>query len=388
VSTPGSSLRSIELNALDGTNSLGFLAALGTLIVARAAGESAARLRWTRTRTWTPVLDGLTAADPTRLSERMAGDLRGKEVSVDAGKRRDAADKAHRQARTAATNEEKRIKAEKLKGQERKDALEQRVRPLEQQANKKRQEWLAALKDAVPRPEIALGARIDCTPGEYCEHARGFVEGRDSAAREALDLLAAFSSDACLEDGKGDPRERRIKATPFCFIRGSGHQDFLDTVRKLLAEVTAERVAQALFEPWAYRDPGLSMRWDPTEDKRYALADVKPADEGAQTVWMANLLAYRSLVLFPCAPTRKGLEATAWATIEDGEAFTWPLWKFAAAPDTVRTLLQLEELRDVRPDRGELDARGIAAVFRARCIRFPPTGPSYKLNFSPARAVL
>jgi hypothetical protein len=130
------------------------------------------------------------------------------------------------------------------------------------------------------------------------------------------------------------------------------------------------------------------MRWDPGEDKRYALTDVKPADEGAHTVWMANLLAYRSLVLFPCAPTRTGLGATAWATIEDDTAFTWPVWEFAAAPDTVRTLLQLEELRDARPDRCVLEARGIVAVFRARRIRFPPTGPSYKLNFSPARALL
>jgi len=388
MSTPGSSSHSIELNGLDGTNSLGFLAALGTLVVARAAGESAARLRWRRIHTWTPILEGLTAPDRAQLCEYLASDLRGKEVSADAGRKRDAADKTHQEARTAVKKERDRIKAEKLKGPGRRDALAKRVRPLEQRVNEKRKQWLAALKDAVPRPELALGARIDCTPGEYREHARGFVEGRDVAAREALDLLAAFGSDACLEDGKSDPRERKIEATPFCFIRGSGHQELLDTVRKLLAEVTAERVAQALFEPWIYRDEKLSMRWDPGEDKRYALTDVKPADEGAQTVWMANLLAYRSLVLFACAPTRKGLGATAWATIEGDLDFTWPLWEFAAAPDTVRTLLQLEYLRDPRLDRRALGSRGIVAVFRARRIRFPPSGSSYKLNFSPARALL
>jgi len=388
VSTLGSGSHSIDLNGLDGANPLGFLAALGSLVVTRAAGESAARLRWRRSRTWTPVLESLTAADRAQLCERLAGDLRGKKVSTDAGKRRDDADKTHQQARTAVKKEREGIKEEKLRGQERKEALEKRVRPLEEQANEKRKAWLAALKDAVPRPELALGARIDCTSREYREHARGFVDGGDGAAREALGLLAAFGSDGCIEDGKGDPRERKIEATPFCFIRGSGHQDFLDTVLKLLAEVTAERVAQALFEPWIYRDPGLSMRWDPGEDKRYALADVKPADEGAQTVWMANLLAYRSLVLFPCAPTRRGLGTTGWATTEDDAAFTWPLWEFAAEPDTVRTLLQMEALRDARLDRSALDARGIMAVFRARRIRFPPTGSSYKLNFSPARALL
>jgi hypothetical protein len=378
----------MELKGLDGTNPLGFLAALGTLIVARAAGEPAARLRWRRIRTWTPVLEGLTAADQGQLCELLTSNLRGDEVHVDADKARDAADKTHQQARTAVKKERDRIKAEKLKGQERKEALEKRVRPLEEEANEKRKEWLAALKDAVPRPELALGARIDCTPLEYREHARGFVEGRDAAAHEAIDLLAAFGSDACPEDGKGDPRDRKILATPFCFIRGSGHQDFLDTVRKLLAQVTAERVAQALFEPWTYRDLGLSMRWDPGEDRRYALLDVDPGPEGAQTVWMANLLAYRSLVLFPCAPTSRGLGATAWTTIADNIAFTWPLWEFAAAPDTVRTLLQLPELRDARVDRRALEARGIVSVFRTRRIRFPPTGSSYKLNFCPARALL
>lgn len=381
-----SNSRSIPLAGLDGTNPLGFLASLGTLVVARAAGESAARLRWARSRTWMPVLEGLTTADPTQLCEILAKDLRGKEVSSHAAEKRDGADKLHQKARTAIKNELKDIKKEGLKGKDRRVAIEARVQPLEDFATEKRTKWLDALKDAVPRPELALGTRIDCTRGEFREHARGFIEeGRDRA--EPAHLLAAFGTDACLGDSKGDLYERKLEATPFCFIRGSGNQNFLDTVRKLLEQVTIERVRHALFEPWVYRDEKLSMRWDPTEDKRYALMDSRPADEGALTVWMANLLAYRALALLPCAPTRRGLGTTAWATAEDGKYFTWPLWEFAVAPDMVRTLLQLEDMREARVDRSVLDARGIAAVFRARRIRFPPTGSSYKLNFSPARAV-
>jgi hypothetical protein len=387
VSAPQSTSHAVELAGLDGTNPLGFLAALGALVVARAASEPTARLRWRRGRTWVPVLDCLTTAERAQISDRLAQGLRGKEVSPDAAKKRDDADRIHRQARTAVKKEMERIKREQLKGQDRKAAIEERVRPLEDAAAIKRTEWLGALKDAVPRPELALGARIDCTAREYRNHAGEFVEAGNGAAPEAVHLLAAFGTDACLADSTGDSQERKIEATRFCFIRGSGNQNFLDTVRKLIAEVTAERVAQALFEPWAYRDPGLSMRWDSGEDRRYALTDTKPADEGALTVWMANLLAYRGLVLFPCAPTRRGLGTTAWTTIQDESAFTWPLWEFAAAPDTVRALLQLHELREARLDRRTLDARGIAAVFRARRIRFPPTGSSYKLNFSPARAV-
>jgi hypothetical protein len=154
-------------------------------------------------------------------------------------------------------------------------------------------------------------------------------------------------------------------------------------------KVDSERIQRVLFRSWTCEDEKLSMRWDPTEDRRYALMDRDPtaSDNKTRTVWMANLLAYRALVLFPCAPTRRGLGTTAWTTIHDERSLTWPLWEFAAAPDTVRALLQLQELREARLDHSALDARGIAAVFRARCIRFPPTGSSYKLNFSRARAV-
>jgi len=155
--------------------------------------------------------------------------------------------------------------------------------------------------------------------------------------------------------------------------------------------VTPERLSQTLFEPWAYRDARLSMRWDPTEDKRYALMGVEPADEGALTVWMANLLAYRGLVLFPCTPQRRGLGTTAWTSLkgngDEHMVLTWPIWEFGASPEIVRMLLQIEEMVEARPDRTVLATRGIPAVFRARRIRFPATGSSYKLNFSPARGV-
>jgi hypothetical protein len=388
MNTLDSECYSISLEGVDGTNPLGFLAALGTLVVARQAGESAVRLRWSRARTWIPVLDSLTTGDKAGFCDRIAAALVGKTISPDAEKKRKAAETAHAQARTAVKKAIANIKREKStrKG-ERNRSIEERVRPLERILDMKRAEWLDALKDAVPRPELALGARIDCTSAEYRSHAAEFTKGGDRGSHEAIEYLAAFGSDACSEDGRGPLRERRIEATPFCFIRGSGNQNFLDTVRKLLGQVTVERVRQTLFEPWAYRDEKLSMRWDPVEDKRYALTDSRPADEGALTVWMANLLAYRSLALFPCAPTRRGLGTTAWAHVEDDRVFTWPLWEFAAAPDTVRTMLQLREFREARLDRAAIDSRGIAAVFRARRIRFPPTGSSYKLNFSPARGL-
>lgn len=378
------SAESLEIPGIDGANPLGFLAALGTLMTVRQAGEKQARLRWKCARTWVPVLDGISTSDPDKLSDTVAGALRGRSVSDDDEKKRAATQREFDAAKKAVEDKKKEIRNRGLSKKDRETAIEQEVRPLEQVRDEKRQQWLGALKKAVPRSELAIGKRIDCTYEEYREHAGDFLVGAGHRDRGTLDLLAAFGSDACREE-----RSDAITPTPFCFIRGSGQQFFLDTVRQLMEQVTREAVRQTLFEPWGYRDEKFSMRWDPAEDRRYALMDRDPtsSDNKSRTVWMANLLAYRALPLFPCAPARRGLATTAWALIdEEGLVFTWPIWEFIAPPDTIRSLLQLGELAEPEPDRPPLRARGIAAIFRSRRVKVG-AGSNYKLNFSPARGV-
>lgn len=375
------SARSLELPGIDGANPLGFLAALGTLTTLRQAGEEQARLGWKRAHTFVPVLDGLSTSDAGDVSTMVAGTLRGRQVSQEDEKNLDERRRDFDAAKKKVEDQKKQIGPN-----ERKAAVEQEVLPLEKDRDEKRREWLNALAKAVPRPELAIGKRIDCTYQEYREHADDFLVGAGHSDRETLDLLAAFGSDACR-----DNRSDAIESTPFCFIRGSGHQYFLDTVRQLTEKVSGEAVRQTLFEPWTYRDKGLSMRWDPVEDRRYALMDRDPTAPGneSRTVWMANLLAYRALPLFPCTAQRRGLATTAWGSIDDQEkdlAFTWPIWEFAAPPDTIRSLLQLSELIKQRPDRSALRARGVAAVYRARRIKVGD-GRNFKLNFSPARTI-
>jgi hypothetical protein len=375
---------SLELPGIDGANPLGFLAALGTLVTVRQAGEKQARLRWKRARTWIPMLDGISTSDPDKLSETVARALRGRAVSDRKAKKRADAEARFAIVKRWVDHTRKEISSRGLSRQSREAALAAEVLPMERFRDRLRRRWLRALKNAVPRPELAIGKRIDCTYEEYREHAGDFLVGAGHSDRETLDLLAAFGSDACREE-----RSDAIVPTPFCFIRGSGQQFFLDTVRQLMEQVTPERVRQTLFEPWAYRDQTLSMRWDPIEDRRYALMDRDPtaSDNKSRTVWMANLLAYRGLTLFPCAPGRRGLATTAWALLDDAEpAFTWPMWEFSASPDAIRSLLQLRELTEPRLDQASLLERGVPAVFRARRIKVG-RGSNYKLNFSPARAV-
>jgi len=374
---------SVELSGLDGANPLGFLAAMGTLVVVHGAGERGARLSWIRSRTWLPALSGLSTTHPAALSELIANRLRGRVVPEDAERERAEAQRVAEMANGLRRDKAKEIRGRRLKGAERRAAFAAEAEPLQREYETRRAEWLQALADAVPRPELALGKRIDCTPAEYRQHANTFTAGAGAADRDAADLLAAFGSDACLQERSGT-----IQPTPFQFITGSGHQFFLETVRQLMDRVTAAHVEETLFQPWTYRDEGLSMRWDPVEDRRYALMDRDPTASGnkARTMWMANLLAYRALVLFPSAPRLGRLGTVGWTDCDDEQAFTWPLWEFAASAETIRSLVALRELSAFHVERAALAARGVAAAYRARRIKVG-SGANFKLNFSPARAV-
>jgi hypothetical protein len=348
----------VYLTGLDGGNPLGFLAALGALLVLREGAYPQVRLGWKRTGIWQPALTGVSPTERNALCDAIARALCGHPISDDAEAKRMTAQKEFDAARKALNNKRDAIKRRGLRGKDRNAAIEAEVAPLEQRAYQKRGVWLDALKDAVPSPELALGKHIECTREEYREYASSFLEEIRADGRIPLDLLAAFASDAYVNNKSG-----RVVGTPFCFITGSGHQYFLDTVRQLMKEVTAERVRSVLFEPWTYSDEKLSLRWDPIEDRRYALMDRDPtaSDNKSRTVWMANLLAYRALALFPSAPGRLGLETTGWS--RSGEFFTWPLWEDPSDPDTIRSQMLLPDLRADIPDRFVLQARGLWPYF-------------------------
>ena len=374
----------LVLSGLDGTNPLGFLAALGTLVTLHEGVNVKPRLGWKRSLTWTPILECPGIHNPEALSNTLADALRGISVSSDAEARREATLLEFDLAKKAVKDKRNEIKRRKLRGSDWKTAFDIEVAPLEEKLRQKRQSWLMALKEAVPRPELAIGKHIDCTVDEYRDQANNFIALSNHTHRETIDLLAAFGSDACI-----DERLRHITGTPFCFITGSGHQYFLDTVRQLMEVVNRERIYATLFEPWTYGDEKLSMRWDPLEDRRYALMDRDPttSDNKSRTVWMANLLAYRALVLFPSASRGKHLNTTAWNHLGDIHAFTWPFWEQPADLDSIRSILQLPELTAANPDTSILRARGIVAAFRARRIQVG-NPPLHKINFSTAGGIL
>ncbi len=77
-------LASFELVGLDGSNPLGFLAALGTLVSLQDAGLGRPQLSWKCLHRWVPVVHGVTAESEADLARLVADSLEGKVVGADA----------------------------------------------------------------------------------------------------------------------------------------------------------------------------------------------------------------------------------------------------------------------------------------------------------------
>ncbi|MGE3526789.1 MAG: hypothetical protein AB7I33_12790, partial [Gemmatimonadales bacterium] len=157
------SVPTVELSGLDGSNPLGFLAALGTLVILKEAGARRATLRWKAGMVWTPEVAGVSTPDPVYLSGLIAQALQGREVPADAAARCDLAKGEFDKAKNALNAKQKEIRGRKLKGAARRQAFASEVASFQGAYDTARQRWLQALEQAAPRPELALGSRIDCS---------------------------------------------------------------------------------------------------------------------------------------------------------------------------------------------------------------------------------
>ena len=226
-----------------------------------------------------------------------------------------------------------------------------------------------------------LGKNITVEPARFSKFVRKAAEAAERSDWRGASFAAAFGCEVCREDDKD-----RIKYTDFCFITGSGHQDFLGTIAGLIENVTAEHIRIALFSGWR-ADKGLSMRWDPSDAAQYALRWTDPSKDGASAVWGANRLAIEALPLFPTQPIDGGLRTTGFRRLRRREPeFTWPIWTAQASLDTVRSLVALCELQEEEPERESLRQRSIEEIYRSQRVRIGQ-GANFKVSFRPARAI-
>lgn len=218
---------------------------------------------------------------------------------------------------------------------------------------------------------------------------RAFVDQACEAAtphhRVLADFAVSFGSEVC-----EDKDNNRIEKTDFCFITGSGHQDFLGTAGELAKSVTTGHIFDALFGEWKAEKKN-SMRWDPSDAAEYALQWDDPGPKGAWAVWGANRLAFEALPYFPTVPVRVGkqavrLQTTGFSRRNRQDEFTWPIWRDFIGPAPVRSLLSLEELQEDPVERTTLLSMGIVEVYRAQRV-WIGQGANRKVNFRPARSL-
>jgi len=223
-------------------------------------------------------------------------------------------------------------------------------------------EELAGGADRFHWDDIKVGTKGSRPRSRSEFRARAFVPSADMARQQQgdrgrADFVAGLASDA-------GGSEKELGYTALCVITGDSHQHFLGFMRDLRKQVTAEHLKNALFAAWRYREQGRSFRWDPTEDRRYALRASDPAkgrDKEIPAMWGANRLAFEALACLPCFPRGRRVRTTAF---EDERIMRWPLWSPSIDLSTLRSLLAHPAV--MRPEGMTLSRMGVFAVASSR----------------------
>ena len=287
--------REVLLSGIDGSNPLGFLAAVGTLrTVSLAEPESDWRMKWLpHEGAWAPTL----VANPPASADRLVGLL-----------------------------------------------------------------YTALRRESTPEFDFSKNLKIK--PDEFRAQVESARDQAQIEDRRYADFIAAFGCETLhTKDGKS------IQDTALRTMSGAGHQHFLGTMKALVPNTNRNHLRDALFETWHHADSKLGLRWDPEEDRRYALRWKNPSDGGgARTVRGANRLAVEALPLLPTAPSERELRTTGFSMQSKRVLFTWPIWEVAVGIDVVRSLLALRELQSSQPNHPHLTAKGIVEAHRSERI--------------------
>lgn len=220
---------------------------------------------------------------------------------------------------------------------------------------------------------LEIGDDLKLTPADFRAAALRACHSATPQDRSCADLLAGFSCDAVYDN-------ELVQDTALRTMSGAGHQHFLKFMRVLVSETDVNHLRKALFAPWQYDDPGPSLRWDPRDDRRYALRWDEPSGDPIRTVRGANRVAIEGLALLPTVPVGPGLATTGFQGRGRSETYwSWPIWSMPVSMDVVRSLLASPDIQTEKPDRVGLASMGVVEVYR--CQRL--TIGKYR-NFSPA----
>lgn len=301
-------MNQFQLTGLDGSNPLGFLAALGTLVALdhqTSELETRPRLGWRLAGVWRPVLVS-PCGDLSELLDSIERDLA--------------------------------------------DAGQDPVLGFGYQRTKKTQEG---------KETIDFVRDVKCSPEELRQALLSWVASADATSRRTLDWFTGFVSEGAL-DNNGAAKPTALHFT-------SGQQRFLHFVRALAEGVGRGDLEDAIVGPWPYHAELPVMGWDNTETRDHALRATAPADDKKMGNPGADWLALRALEILPSA-SRRGRQRTPGAMWRSkSTTWAWPIWGPTVQLDVVRALLSARGLRDMAPWKRE--RMGIEQVFETRILR-------------------
>ena len=206
------------------------------------------------------------------------------------------------------------------------------------------------------------------------ESARSGQERRDA------DFLASFGTDIYPDSKTGE-----FRCTSFKMVRSgdSKGQGMLCYAKDIRVKIGRSDIKRTLFQTWDYGDEGYSLRWDPIDDRRYALRWRNPSESKPGTMNGANGLAIDALRCLPAVNVGTQMLTTGFHQIKGHKLFVWPIWTPPVGVDAVRSLLSLRDLYATPERRVTLAARGIEEIYGVRLVR--PN--QYYYNFAPAQPV-
>ena len=238
-----------------------------------------------------------------------------------------------------------------------------------------------------------IDKNLNIKPDQFRCFARKAQRKALSAAgpsRRYADFIASYGCESAKRRRQGAGPDL-IQNTYLRTMSGGGHQHFLGTMFQLAngkEEITTrQHLRNSLFHTWRRQDSRLGMRWDPEEDRRWALMAGDPSKGGGTTSERgANRMAVEAMPLFPTAVRGAfALETTGFKydTEERATWFSWPIWEPDLGVDVVRSLVRLSSLQEpegkIRHRR--LVAMGIATVYRSHRITVG-SGVSMRTNFT------
>jgi len=236
-----------------------------------------------------------------------------------------------------------------------------------------------SLKLASGRASFAIGDNLNLPAKHFGTILRQSVVDiaclNSAKGRTDADFLAAFGSDV-LTDDDGIMQDTALRT-----MSGAGHQHFLKFFREIIAKTDASHLQRCLLTNWDYADEGrgMNLRWDPLDDRRYALRWNDPSSDPVTTMRGANRLAIEALPLLPCMPQTGRLVTTAFEGRGARETrMLWTVWSVPIDMSVVVSLLgQVRLLRDQPQLRPHM---GIAAMYASYRI----TTGKFR-NFTPAQ---